>query len=149
VRRLVLGCTSPGGPHAVERTMAVRRSLAGPDRDAARRALVDLMYTPAWQAAHPGHHGTLGDPGMPSHARRGHLLASERHDAWDRLPEIGAATLVLHGTDDLLTPVANARLLGERIPDARTHLIEGARHAYFEEFRATASRAVLDFLTAD
>ncbi|RCV47138.1 alpha/beta fold hydrolase, partial [Marinitenerispora sediminis] len=33
VRRLVLGCTSPGGPHAVERTMAVRRSLAGPDRD--------------------------------------------------------------------------------------------------------------------
>ncbi|MFC7330490.1 alpha/beta fold hydrolase [Marinactinospora rubrisoli] len=148
VRRLVLGCTSPGGRHAVERTMEVRRSLAAPDRDAARRALIDLMYTPAWQAAHPGPYGTLGDPDIPPHARRGHLVASARHDAWDHLPAIRAATLVMHGTEDLLTPAVNARTLTERIPGARLFLIEGARHAYFEEFRDTAGPAVLDFLTS-
>jgi pimeloyl-ACP methyl ester carboxylesterase len=146
VRALVLGCTSPGGRHSVERTDEVRRSLAHPDPAEARRALLRLMYTPAWLAAHPGPCHTLGDPTMPPHARRGHLSASDRHDAWDALPRIQAPTLVLHGGDDLLNPTANAPLLADRIPGARLHVIPGARHAYFEEFRTTASPLVLDFL---
>lgn len=146
VRRLVLGCTSPGGRHGIERSDAVRRALAQPDREAARQALDELMYTPAWLARHPGPHQTTGDPGIPGHARRLHLLASAKHDAWDRLPAIRARTLVLHGTDDVFNPAANAPLLAERIPGARMELIEGARHAYFEEFREIAGRLVLDFL---
>ncbi|MEU5286886.1 alpha/beta fold hydrolase [Streptomyces sp. CA-278952] len=147
VRALVLGCTSPGGPHAVERTNDVRRSLVQTRPGAARRALLELMYTPAWLAANPGPYRTLGDPGMPAHAQRRHLAASNQHDAWQLLPVIGAPTLVVHGTDDLLNPAANAALLAERVPGARLHLIPGARHAYFEEFRAVASPLVLDFLT--
>jgi pimeloyl-ACP methyl ester carboxylesterase len=146
VARLVLGCTSPGLPHGFERGQDVRRALAQPDPAAARRALLELMYTPAWLAAHPGPYTTLGDPGMPPHARRGHLRASARHDAWAALPRITAPTLVIHGTDDTLSPPSNAPLLATRIPNARTHLIAGARHAYFEEFRTDASPAVLDFL---
>lgn len=146
VRRLVLGCTSPGGKHGVERSDAVRRSLGQLDREAARRALAELMYTPDWLSAHPGPHQTMGDPDMPDHARRLHLQASARHDAWDLLPAISARTLVLHGTDDVFNPSANAPLLTARIPDAWMELIEGARHAYFEEFRAAAGKLVLDFL---
>lgn len=71
----------------------------------------------------------------------------DRHDAWQLLPDIGAPTLVVHGTDDLLNPAANTPLLAERIPGARLHLIPGARHAYVEENRAVASPLVLDFLT--
>jgi pimeloyl-ACP methyl ester carboxylesterase len=145
VRALVLGCTSPGGRHGVERDDAVRRSLAQP-QPAARQALMELMYTPAWLAAHPGPYRTLGDPAMPAHAQRRHLAASNRHDAWDLLPGISAPTLVVHGGDDLLNPAANAPLLAHRIPGARLHLIPGARHAYFEEFRADTSPLVLDFL---
>jgi pimeloyl-ACP methyl ester carboxylesterase len=136
VRALVLGCTSPGGPHAVERTSKVRRSLVQTQPGAARRALLELMYTPAWLAENPGPYRTLGAPGMPAHAQRRHLAASNQHDAWQLLPDIGAPTLVLHGTDDLLNPAANAPLLADRIPDARLDMIPGARHAYFEEFRA-------------
>ncbi|MFF2231258.1 alpha/beta fold hydrolase [Streptomyces anulatus] len=147
VRALVLGCTSPGGPHAVERTDDVRRSLAQTRPGAARQALLELMYTPAWLAANPGPYRTLGDPGMPAHARRRHLVASNEHDAWQLLPDIVAPTLVVHGTDDLLNPAANAPLLADRVPGARLHLIPGARHAYFEENRAVASPLVLDFLT--
>ncbi|MFE4361494.1 alpha/beta fold hydrolase [Kitasatospora sp. NPDC056800] len=148
VRALVLGCTSPGGPHGVERGADVRRALAQPDPEAARQALLELMYTPRWLDSHPGPHHTLGDPAMPAHARRRHLAASNRHDAWDLLPAIGAPTLVLHGADDRLNPAANAPLLAARIPGARLHLLPGARHAYFEEFRTTASPLVLDFLTS-
>ncbi|WSC66223.1 alpha/beta hydrolase [Streptomyces anulatus] len=147
VRALVLGCTSPGGPHAVERTDDVRRSLAQTQPGAARQALLELMYTPAWLAANPGPYRTLGDPGMPAHARRRHLAAGNQYDAWQLLPGIGAPTLVVHGTDDLLNPAANAPLLADRVPGARLHLIPGARHAYFEENRAVASPLVLDFLT--
>lgn len=146
VRRLVLGCTSPGGPHAVERDASVRRALAQPDPRAARQALIDLMYSPAWRAAHPGPYTTLGDPGMPPHARRGHLLASNGHDAWDALPMIGAPTLILHGEQDRMTPADNVPLMSARIPSATSHVFPGARHAYFEECRAEAGALVSTFL---
>ncbi|GAA0699993.1 alpha/beta hydrolase [Kitasatospora atroaurantiaca] len=147
VRALVLGCTSPGGLHGVERANDVRRSLAQPQPCATRQALLDLMYSPAWLATHPGPYRTLGDPAMPAYAQRRHLAASNQHDAWHLLPGISAPTLVVHGSDDLLNPAANAPLLANRIPGARLHMIPGARHAYFEEFRAVASPLVLDFLT--
>ncbi len=148
VRALVLGCTSPGGRHGLERSNEVRKSLIRGERGATRRALLELMYTPGWLADHPGPYNTLGDPDMPPHAQRGHLVASHRHDAWDALPGITAPTLVLHGGDDLLTPTANAPLLAGRIPGARSVIIPRARHAYFEEFRAVAGPLVLDFLDA-
>jgi pimeloyl-ACP methyl ester carboxylesterase len=148
VGALVLGCTSPGGPHGVERGNDVRRALAQSEPGAARQALLELMYTPQWLASHPGPYHTLGDPGMPAHARRRHLVASNQHRAWDLLPEIGAPTLVVHGTDDLLNPTANAPLLADRIPGARMHLIPDGRHAYFEECRDQAGPLVLDFLTS-
>lgn len=147
VGRLILGCTSPGGSHAVERDVSVRRALAQPDPEAVQQALIDLMYSPTWLAGHTGPYTTLGDPGMPPHARRGHLLASNRHDAWDVLPAISAPTLILHGDQDRLTPPDNLPLLAARIPGSRTHVFPGARHAYFEECRAQASAMVTAFLS--
>ena len=146
VAALVLGCTSPGGPHAVERAKDVRRTLAQADQAAARRYLLELMYTPQWLSTHQGPYHVLGDPGMPGYARARHLSASAKHDAWDALPAIGAPTLVVHGTDDVFNPAANAPLIAERVPGARMVLIEGARHAYFDEFRPVAGPVVLEFL---
>lgn len=125
----------------------VRLTPAG--REAVRHTLLDLMYSPAWVADHPGPYGLLGDPDMTAHARRGHLRAGHEHDAWDALPAIVAPTLILHGSQDRLTPVANLSLLAARIPDARTHVFPGARHAYFEECRPAASALVAGFLTGD
>lgn len=156
VDRLVLGCTSPGAPHGIERGPEVRAALSQRDAVAARRALLELMYTPDWiarqTALQTALHGekpvfhTLGDPDMPPHARRRHLRASARHDAWDALPRITAPTLVVHGTDDEFNPTANAPLLTERVPGARMRLVPGARHAYFEEFAEVATPLVLGFL---
>jgi pimeloyl-ACP methyl ester carboxylesterase len=104
------------------------------------------MYTPDWLATHPGPYRTLGDRRMSPRARRGHLSASNLHDAWDVLPDITAPTLVVHGDADTFNPTANAPLLADRVPGARLVLVPGARHAYFEEFRDIASPLVLDFL---
>ncbi|HET7397136.1 MAG TPA: alpha/beta hydrolase [Intrasporangium sp.] len=145
VDRLVLACTSPGGPHALERSPEVRRSLADPDVGRRLRALHRLFYTDAWtQGPHDSH--LLGDPTMTSDESRAHLRASARHDAWDGLPGILAPTLVLHGTDDLMVPSDNAHLLVSRIPDATLRLHPHGRHGFFEEFAAELTPLVRDFL---
>ncbi|WP_338703121.1 alpha/beta fold hydrolase [Streptomyces sp. Q6] len=144
VDRLVLGCTSPGAPHGIERGPAVRKALADPAT--VHATLLDLMYTPAYVAAHPGPFHTLGDPAMPAHARRRHLRASARHDAWDALPRIIAPTLVVHGSDDDFNPTANAPLIADRVPGARLQIVPGGRHAYFEECADRATPPVVDFL---
>jgi 3-oxoadipate enol-lactonase len=148
VDRLVLGCTSPGSPHGVERGPEVRRALAQRDRAKAHQVLLELMYTPDWLATHTGPFNTVGDPHMPAHALRGHFLASKNHDGWDACAKITAPTLVVHGAEDIFNPTENAALLADRIPGARATIIPKARHAYFEEFRSVASPLVSEFLTS-
>ena len=145
VAALVLGCTSPGGPGGLVARPEALRGLDGPP-DQVRTTLIDLMFTPEWTRRHPGPYCVLGDDAMVSHARRGHRRASSEHDAWDHLSSIDAPTLVLHGTGDLFCPSGNAPVLSRRIRGSELVMIDGARHAYFEEFRTTAGPAVLEFL---
>jgi pimeloyl-ACP methyl ester carboxylesterase len=147
LKRLVLACTSPGGPLALERSQAVRRSLNQSDARARREALLNLMYTPAWAAQHGPASTLLGDATMTSEAARRHLRMSARHDASALLASITAPTLVLHGSDDLMTPAANAVLMADAIPTARHIVTQGGRHGFFEEFSATVTPQVLQFLS--
>ncbi|HEX9037133.1 MAG TPA: alpha/beta hydrolase [Ktedonobacterales bacterium] len=52
----------------------------------------------------------------------------ERPDATPTLPDIRCPALVLVGDQDALTPVADARILFERIPDAELEVIEDSGH---------------------
>jgi pimeloyl-ACP methyl ester carboxylesterase len=146
VNRLVLACTSPGGRRAYERSAEVRRSLLEPDLDARLATLHRLFYTDAWTRP-PGASTLLGDRTLTPQETRAHLRVSAKHDAWDDLPSITAPTLVLHGTDDLMVPAANAPLLAERIPRSRLELIEGGRHGFFEEFAGVVDPLVRGFLS--
>ncbi|MDO9378081.1 MAG: alpha/beta hydrolase [Nocardioidaceae bacterium] len=147
VDRLVLTCSSPGGPHALERDQEVRLSLAQRDDDARLEALVDLFYTPAWRASGRRSH-LFGDPGMSPLASRAHLRVSARHDAFERLPEITAPTLVLHGTDDRMVPAGNAALISSRVPGAEVELTDGGRHGFFDEDADVVVPRVAAFLSA-
>lgn len=148
VKRLVLACTSPGGPLALERSPATRRALSQSDATARREVLLQLMYTPGWAARHGSSSTLLGDPTMTSEAARRHLRMSDQHDASAMLASIAAPTLVLHGSDDLMTPAANAVLMSDAIPTARHMIIQGGRHGFFEEFSATVTPQVLRFLSS-
>lgn len=145
VDRLVLACTSPGGAVAKERGPDVRRMLTTPDLAERARVLLDLFYTPACAERRLRSH-LLGDPSMTSRAQMRHLRVSARHDAADRLAEITAPTLVLHGTEDRMTPAANATTIAQRIPGSRLVLTRGGRHGFFDEFSATVTPGVVDFL---
>lgn len=145
VSALVLGCTSPGGEHAVERKTETRRWLAQGTRAEQQAKLHELFYTPDWPGT-PAQSTLLGDPTMSPREQVGHRRASDRHDAWDVLPSITAPTLVLHGTEDLMVPTENAALIADRVPDARLRLYPGGRHGFFEELEEQVTPEILGFL---
>lgn len=148
---LVLGCTTPGNAHGVKRPPEVDAEMANRPEDVDARVafIAEQMVSPAYLKAHPEYVATArarAEKPIPPFAQKMHYLASEGHDAWARLPEITAPTLVIHGTEDRINPTANAALLASRIPGAELYMVEGGRHGYFIEFREEASTVVLDFL---
>jgi pimeloyl-ACP methyl ester carboxylesterase len=151
--RLVLCCTSLGGPHSLPippETVAVLTQRTGDPRVDLERFLAystsehyrtahadDIEAHIAWRVAHP----------QPLYAYHRQLAAAAAHDALDRLGAIQAPTLICHGTADRIIPVGNAHMLAERIPGARLHLFEGGSHQFFWEHADAFNRIVIEFLT--
>lgn len=52
----------------------------------------------------------------------------ERIDSTPMLPEIDVPTLIIHGADDQIVPVAEARAMAEVIPDVTLEILEDAGH---------------------
>jgi poly(3-hydroxyalkanoate) depolymerase len=66
-------------------------------------------------------------------ALRGYLYQLCATTGWTSihyLHQLKQPTLVLAGDDDRAIPLANARLLAHRIPNARLHVVVGAGHAF-------------------
>lgn len=150
VDRLVLACTTAGGDLATPRSVEVQRILVDHDKVRRRQAVFDLFYRPEWTAAHGGYAGAptdlLGDPKMPKWAAKRHFLVSAEHSSGSNLSAVTAPTLVLHGTDDRFTPVVDAEVLTERLPNARLEVIADGRHGFFDEFRDTVVPLVREHL---
>jgi 3-oxoadipate enol-lactonase len=141
VRSLVLAATHAG------RARMVRPGRG--DRVPKDRAYLAL-YSATFAAEHPEHIAedlrmAVRHP-RPLHDGRRQWDALRTWDAWDRLGRIAAPTLVLHGTEDRIVPVENARRLARVIPGAELVLLEGAGHVYHSEQPAEADRAVLAFI---
>jgi poly(3-hydroxyoctanoate) depolymerase len=56
------------------------------------------------------------------------LLGGVGWSSWTFLPRIPHETLVVCGDDDPLVPIANAKMLASRIPNARLEIVERAGH---------------------
>jgi pimeloyl-ACP methyl ester carboxylesterase len=56
------------------------------------------------------------------------LLGGMGWSSWGFLPDITHETLVICGDDDPLVPLANGRMLAERIPRARLEVVERGGH---------------------
>jgi 3-oxoadipate enol-lactonase len=151
VEKLVLVCTTPGGPNAASMPAAtVRLIAAAPALEplVALRRFVENALAPDPPAemverilAH-----RLATAQAPA-AWAAQAAAGASFDAWDRVPRIEQPTLVVHGTADVVVDPANAALLAERIPDARVELFEGCGHLLFWEQPARFVDVVGEFLT--
>jgi pimeloyl-ACP methyl ester carboxylesterase len=83
-----------------------------------------------------------------SEAMRGTFRAVVSADLADRLPRIGASTLLVWGDHDEDTPLWMAHRMEELIPDAGLVVLEGAGHYSYADapgqFRAVARRFLLE-----
>ncbi|HEY1420144.1 MAG TPA: alpha/beta hydrolase [Candidatus Dormibacteraeota bacterium] len=150
---LVLGCTTPGNAHGVKRPDDVVAFFARPpeDPEVAFRKRMELFVTDRFYDEHPDwvelFKQRRAAARIPPEVSDQHEIASEGHDSWDHLPEITAPTLVIHGTQDRLNASGNGPLLASRIPGAELHMVEGARHLFYVEFRDETRDTILDFLS--
>jgi 3-oxoadipate enol-lactonase len=147
VDRLVLACTSPGGPGAYplpEGTLrlmaeapslppevALRRLVENALAPGASQALVDEVV--AYRQAHPP------DPaGWAAQAAAG--------AAWDGRGPIRAPTLVVTGSADQVVDPRNSELLAGQISGARLEVVEGTGHLLFWERPDAFAALVEEFL---
>jgi poly(3-hydroxyalkanoate) depolymerase len=69
---------------------------------------------------------------------------------WTSLPwlhSLKAPTLVVAGDEDPVIPLANARILARRIPDARLHVVRGGGHLFLLDQPEDAVGPIQDFLS--
>jgi pimeloyl-ACP methyl ester carboxylesterase len=152
VDALVLGATSPGGSHAVlpgplSMTFFARAGLMGSEE--AEWAAVPYTYAEATRRLHADRiaenikRRLSTSPSTMTYLHQAAAVAT--HSTFERLDQIAAPTLVMHGEQDLAMPPQNARLLADRIPGAELRLHPQAGHLYFID-DPQADREIARFL---
>ncbi|MBM2821961.1 MAG: alpha/beta fold hydrolase [Thermoleophilia bacterium] len=145
VERLVLVCTTPGGPNAIPMPEPTVRLIAeGPTLAplvALRRFVENALATGAPDELVERILAHRIRTAQPLEAWLAQAAAGAAFDAWDRLPGLELRTLVLHGTADVVVDPRNADLLVARIPDAELELFPGCGHLlYWERPEAFVAR---------
>jgi len=126
VRTLILAATSGGKwpDAATEPDKAALDALVSGDPT----RLEPLFFETEWARNNPeATHAFFNSPAS-AWAKARHFRASREHNAWHELGAITAPTLILHGTDDRMTPLPNARLLREHIPGSVLVKVAGGGH---------------------
>ncbi len=152
VDRLILASTSFGGPHSIptppETTAAMMNRTGNPETDIRnnfklftseewqqRRADLVNQYV-EWRVAHP----------QPVAAYMHQAKAVPAFNAEDRVAQIKAPTLIIHGELDRVVPVENGRLLASRIPNSKMVILPQGPHAINIECEDEFNREVINFL---
>jgi pimeloyl-ACP methyl ester carboxylesterase len=152
VRSLILGCTASGGPHVVKAEPEVNRLLMSRGNlspEAAAEAAVPFIYDSATSRELIDEDLAMRKDWFPRpEAYRAQLEGILSWEAYSRLHQISAPTLVIHGESDRLVPAGNGKLIAERIPGAKLVLLPHASHIYSTDQTEAAHEAILEFLAA-
>jgi pimeloyl-ACP methyl ester carboxylesterase len=140
LRTLTLGCTYPGGPGssliAAEDAGPLLEALGSGDLDRALRAMYEANLSPTFRADQSRFADfTAMAKALPARQQTVQLQigAIGVHDTQTRLADITAPTLVIHGTEDKMIPVANGELIASLIPGAHLEILEGVGHMFWWE----------------
>ena len=82
----------------------------------------------------------------PPQGQMRQIQAGTDFDIYERLPEIKAPTLVIHGEADRSLPIENGRILASRVPGAELAIMEKMGHGFMWEAFDESNRIMLDFL---
>ena len=158
VLSLVLGCTSagePGEPFAISPSSEVVELLSRPssgDREKDIRDVWPIIYSRQFIEGNRAFlesllQHILAYPESPPYSLQLQMEAIfNTHDTLHRLSDIRHPTLVQCGSEDVVIPPGNSRILADRIPNARLIEYPGAGHAYLDEVGLAGVDDILSFL---
>lgn len=135
VKSLVLVGGSAGGPLTVSPSaLAVLRTMGELAGDAkGGRWPAAVLFSRRFRKEHPERVAELARPfnvhRAPPWMTGFQTLATSCFSRHGSLGRVRAPTLVLHGDEDAMSPVANAMVLARGIPGGELHLERGAGHA--------------------
>jgi 3-oxoadipate enol-lactonase len=155
VQSLVLAATGAGGPDRVPRSQHVRDAFADavglPYGEYGRRIL-PLTFSSGWTErnrerveqilAARGEHPTA-DATLDAHVQACYGFYARGCT----VEHIDVPALVVHGSEDLIVPVENGRLLASRLPNVEYVELAGVGHNLQLEVPETFNELVLEFLT--
>lgn len=149
VRSLCLTATHPGIAHAVmnPEAMAVLMKRGEMTPQEAAEASVPFNYAPSTPRERIEEDWAVRFPLAASNT--GYLAqatGTSQWDGWDRIGGISAPTLVLHGELDALVPLANGRLVAERIPGSELVVVPDANHVLTTDQPEHVAKVLLDWL---
>ena len=150
VNRVILGCTHPGaGDFVIDAdAMALLTSRGEMSAREAAEASIPFVYAAATDR-------TLIDadidvrmavPTSPEGYTAQLIGASQWRGSGERLGSITAPTLLLHGDEDRLVPIANGRFIADHIPGSTFVELTGASHIFWTDQPDLVREAVLAFL---
>jgi pimeloyl-ACP methyl ester carboxylesterase len=157
VEKVVLGCTTPGGPHASRAAEEVLAALmqgfttmaSNPDEG------LDIIMPTLFPAEFIAHHPEL-KPLMLAAMKMAPITSPETaeraragindFDVYDRLGQIKCPVMIVHGDKDILVPVENAALIKSRVPQAEVFIIPGAGHSFAAADPIGIHRRITDWL---
>jgi pimeloyl-ACP methyl ester carboxylesterase len=158
VDRLVLASANPGSPKAVQPSAQTVAVLTSPSASAT--SLLPVLFPSdqqaagnAWLAAISAQpdltandFATPGATMSEQAAAAGPRWYGRGDGTYDALPRIEARTLVAYGTEDVVVPPANAKLLLRRLPHATPMKVANAGHAFLFQSPAPRAAAFAHFL---
>jgi 3-oxoadipate enol-lactonase len=151
VRSLILGCTASGGPHAVQPEPEVLQILTlkfGMSPEEASRKINPFIYDAKTPQARIDEDFKLRMEWYPTlEGYMAQLRGVMGWEAYSRISQITAPTLVIYGESDRLVPPANAKLIAQRIPHAKLFMIPHASHIFTTDQPDVAHQAIFEFLS--
>jgi 3-oxoadipate enol-lactonase len=146
VRSLILGCTAASAEGASRDALLTRIRTLLPAAVLNRMAS-KLLYGPDTPASRRAEdHQIVRRTRSSGRGRRGQITGLASFDVTSRLAEIHVPTLIMHGAQDRIVPVASAQRLADDIAGARLVIFPGAGHAYITDATQAANEEVLRFL---
>ncbi|MFW6054523.1 MAG: alpha/beta fold hydrolase, partial [Thermodesulfobacteriota bacterium] len=137
IKGLVLGCTHPGGQMQVKAEDEVYRRLVdneGLSPEEVVEKNIPLLFSRFTMENRPE---ILDDyrqqqqdaPVQPEHAFKAQYRAILDFDFSHRLSKIGVPTLVITGSEDILVPPENSRIMADKIPVSTLKELPETGHA--------------------
>lgn len=154
VRRLVLMVTSCGGLESVPASPEVLGALAMPreglSAEDIAKATLFLLFPPDFIQENPDLMEevvrTNSQYPIAAQCFMDQLNAILAWSSHSRLGGLRHPTLVITGSEDILIPPQNARILADAIPDSRLVEFEGGGHGLVVQFPERAAAEILSFL---